>query len=214
MDNVFAKGCRLGVMGGTFDPVHYGHLIAAERAREELALDRVLFVPSGTPPHKLTIAQAPPMDRYQMIRLAIDSNDCCQLSDLEIARGGISFTVDTLRALLDLYKDVQLYFITGADAILEIASWKDPGAILEMCKFIAVSRPGYDLDGVWQVAAAFVADPEKRVIGLGIPGLDISSTEIRERVRTGKSVKYLLPDAVIDFITERGLYRSIQPGES
>ena len=213
MENVFVRGRRLGVMGGTFDPIHFGHLIAAERAGEELLLDQVLFIPAGTPPHKLTIAQAPPMDRYRMIELAIASNDHYRLSDMEITRGGTSFTVDTLKVLLDMYKGAQLYFITGADAILEIASWKAPGEIFKMCKFIAVSRPGYSLDGVWKVAGAFIEDPEKSVIGLGIPGLDISSTEIRERVRRGKSVKYLLPDNVIDFITERGLYRPNRPEE-
>ena len=211
MENVFDQGRRLGVMGGTFDPIHYGHLIAAERAREEMALDEVLFIPSGTPPHKSNDGVAPSIDRYRMIGLAIASNDRYRLSDMEITRGGASYTVDTLRALLDMDKDVQLYFITGADAILEIATWKDPGEILKMCRFIAVSRPGYSLDGIWKVAGAFINDPERSITGLSIPGMDISSTEIRERVREGKSIKYLLPDDVIDFITERGLYRSNRP---
>ena len=208
MDSIFGQGRRLGVMGGTFDPIHYGHLIAAERAREELALDKVLFIPSGIPPHKRAGALALPKDRYLMTGLAIASNACFQLSDIEIVRDGVSYTVDTLKALLELYNDVQLFFITGADAILDIATWKSPGELLSMCNFVAVSRPGYNIDSIWRKAGKYIDRPEKSITGIGIPGLDISSTEIRERVREGKSVKYLLPDDVIDFIAEHGLYRS------
>ncbi|MCL2766371.1 MAG: nicotinate-nucleotide adenylyltransferase [Peptococcaceae bacterium] len=211
MNSVTIRAEKFGVMGGTFDPIHYGHLIAAERAREELALDKVLFIPSGKPPHKQAKTALSSLDRYRMAELAIASNVCFQISDIEIKRDGASYTIDTLKALLELYSGAQFYFITGADAILEIATWKDPVELLSLCNFVAVTRPGYNLDNIWRIAGDFIKFPEKKIIGLTIPGLDISSTEIRGRLREGRSVKYMLPDDVIDFITERGLYRFSGP---
>ena len=208
MDNVTVKESKIGVMGGSFDPIHYGHLIAAERAREELALDKVLFIPSNRQPQKQAKVQSSPLDRYRMTGLAIASNAGFELSDIEIRRGGASYTVDTLVALLDLYSGTQLFFITGADAILGINTWKNPAELLSLCKFVAVTRPGYNLDSIWRIAGDFVKYPEKSIIGLAIPGLELSSTEIRDRVRDGRSIKYMLPDDVIDFIAEQGLYRS------
>jgi len=204
---------RLGVMGGTFDPVHFGHLLAAERAREEFCLDEVLFVPAGRPPHKHSKAGADPWMRYRMTELAISTNENFFLSDMEIERDGPSYTVDTVKTLLELYRGVQIFFITGADAFLEINTWKSTAELLTLCSFVAVSRPGYNMDRIWKIMKAFVEHPEWHVFSLGIPSPDISSTEIRKRVREGRTIKYMLPESVIDFIAEHGLYRSYPPEE-
>jgi len=211
MSKINGQITRLGVMGGTFDPIHYGHLQAAEGARKELDLDRVLFIPAGRPPHKKFGAVASPWQRYMMTGLAIESNDYFQLCDMELEGDQPSYTIDTVKALLGLYTGVQIFFITGADAILEIGTWKKAAELLSLCRFVAIARPGYSMDKIWSIAEAFVINPEERIVGLGIPTPDISSTEIRKRLQRGKTVKYMLPDQVIDFITEQGLYRGSLP---
>jgi nicotinate-nucleotide adenylyltransferase len=208
MDYIFGREYKLGVMGGTFDPIHYGHLIAAENARAELALDQVLFVPTGVPPHKKTMEYTEATIRFQMTALAIASNEFFRVSDLETKRDGPSYTIDTVKALRELYPGVQIYFITGADAILEIATWRNAELLLSMCSFVAVSRPGYAMDDIRGRIGSFFEHPEINIFGMEVPALDISSTEIRKRVREGKTIKYMLPDNVMDFITEQGLYQS------
>lgn len=191
---------RVGIMGGTFDPIHNGHLVCAEEARVQFGLDEVLFIPAGSPWQKDDVSGAE--DRYMMTMLGTSSNDHFSVSRSEIDRGGPTYTLDTLLALKQFYAEgVQLFFITGADAVIEILSWKDPEAVLSAASFIAATRPSYDL--------AKLSDPRfgGRVQVMQIPALEISSTDIRERVRQGRSVRYLVPREVGAYIDSRALYR-------
>ncbi len=196
---------RLGIMGGTFDPIHYGHLRMAEEARQAYALDQVVFVPNGQPPHKTHTRLSSAEDRYQMAKLATASNPHFDCSRVEIDRDGPSYTLDTVRHFRQEYSELDaLYFITGADAILQILTWHQPENLVQQCEFIAATRPGFDLEHFTQVAP-----PEflQRVSFLTIPGLDISSTDLRRRVQEGRSIKYLTPESVEEFVLERRLYR-------
>jgi nicotinate-nucleotide adenylyltransferase len=191
---------RIGIMGGTFDPIHHGHLVAAEEARHALDLGRVIFVPAGDPWQKTDVGVSPAADRYAMVEAAIGDNAAFEASKIDIERSGPTYTIDTLRAVTDLYPDADLYFITGADAILDILSWKDPDEVLDLATFVAVTRPGYDLGKL---------DPVKvsdRVETLEIPALAISSTDVRARVAEGRPIRYLVPGAVAAYIADHGLY--------
>ncbi len=196
---------RMGIMGGTFDPIHYGHLLMAEEARTAFALEQVVFVPNGRPAHKKAYLVSRPEDRYAMTRLATASNPAFACSRLEIDRPGLSYTIDTLTHFRREFPDLEaLYFITGADAILEILTWHDAGKLVDEFQFIAVTRPGFRLEQLGKVVnEQFV----QRVSFLPIPGLEISSTDLRHRVRDGRSIKYLTPEPVEEYIGSRGLYR-------
>lgn len=197
---------RLGIMGGTFDPIHYGHLVTAEQAREALVLDLVLFMPAGSPAFKLDKRVTRAEDRYAMTVLATAANDAFYASRFEIDRPGVTYTVDTLRMLRSHYPDnVELYFITGADAILDIVSWHDAAEIAELATLIAASRPGYDIaQARMRIAAAGIPFDVRYI---EIPALAISSTNIRQRVACGKSARYLTSESVLGFIRKNGLYR-------
>jgi nicotinate-nucleotide adenylyltransferase len=188
-------------MGGTFDPVHNGHLIAAEEARDTFALDRVVFVPTGAPWQKEHRDVSPPEDRYLMTVIATASNPAFDVSRMEIERGGPTYTIDTLRGL-HAQTGADLFFITGADAILQILTWKDPEDVLSLATYIAATRPGHDLAQLESLGDLV----RERVKILSIPALAISSTEIRERVALGRPIRYLVPQAVAHYITKRGLY--------
>ena len=202
---------RLGIMGGTFDPIHYGHLLMAEEARQAFALDEVVFVPNGRPAHKKAYLVSSPEDRYAMTLLATGSNPCFSASRIEIDRPGLSYTIDTLREFHRLYPDLEtLYFITGADAVLEILTWHEYGKLVRECQFIAVTRPGFVLERLPEIVDAAFLD---RVHYLPIPRLEISSTDIRKRVREGRSLKYLTPEPVEAYIHQQGLYRFLPTPE-
>ncbi len=200
------KKCfSLGIMGGTFNPIHHGHLAAAEFVREEFKLDKVLFVPSGKPPHKHKGEIASPEHRWTMALLATDSNECFSVSSVEIDRGGESYTSDTIVELEKIYSaGLNWYFITGADAIAEISTWHKSEKLPKLAKFIAVSRPGYKLD-------MSKIDPRFRrgTYLVEVPALAISSTEIRERIRKGKTIKYLVPEIVEKYIYKNKLYQRL-----
>lgn len=196
-------GRRLGIMGGTFDPIHYGHLVTAEEALVQFTLDEVVFVPTGRPWMKEGREVSPAEDRYLMTVIATASNPRFRVSRTEIDREGPSYTVDTLRALADEHPDAELYFITGADAMYEIFEWKDPDEVLDIAHFIAATRPGYDLRRF--EASASIRHPNVSV--MNIPALAISSTDIRERVREGRPIRYLVPEGVKSYIEKAGLYR-------
>ncbi len=191
-------------MGGTFDPIHHGHLLTAEEALWQFELDEVLFLPTGQPWMKENREVSPPEDRYLMVVIATSSNPRFTVSRLEIERDGPTYTVETLREIRDERGgDVELFFITGADAILEIFQWKDPEEALALAHFIAATRPGYDL-------AAFEQEAPTRHPGISamtIPALAISSTDIRERVRRGVPIRYLVPEGVLTYIEKAHLYR-------
>lgn len=192
-------------MGGTFDPIHYGHLIGAEEARFRFRLEKVIFVPSGQPPHKKEYQVTPARHRLAMVLLATASNPYFIVSTEEIERPGPSYTIDTIRNYRARYGDsLDIYFITGADAILEISTWKENEKLVRLCRFIGITRPGYDLN---QLSHRLPSSYLERIDLLEIPTIDISSTELRERVRRGEPIRYLTPDAVCDYIAKEGLYR-------
>ncbi len=194
-------GLRLGVMGGTFDPIHHGHLVAASEVAAEFELDEVLFVPTGRPGFKqnrdVTLAE----HRYLMTVIATASNPRFTVSRVDVDREGLTYTVDTLRDLRVARPEAELFFITGADALAKILTWKDAGELFTMANFVGVTRPGHTLtvDGL----------PKERVSVLEVPALAISSTDIRSRARAGKPVWYLVPDGVVQYIAKYGLYRGL-----
>jgi nicotinate-nucleotide adenylyltransferase len=200
-----AGGRRIGVMGGTFDPIHIGHLIIAEESRYRFELERVIFVPAGIPPHKPSEPISGREDRYKMTVLAIEDNPAFEASRVEIDRPGPSYTVDTLTEFKRIYgEETRLFFITGADAILQILTWHRPENLRCMCKFIAATRPGYDLREVERRLPQEFLD---QIIFLEVPGVHISSTELRMRAGSGMPIKYLVPAAVESYIINNGLYR-------
>ena len=197
-------GTRLGVMGGTFDPIHYGHLVTAEEALQQFELDGVVFVPTGRPWMKEHEKVSPAEDRYLMTVVATASNPLFRVSRLDVDRDGPTYTVDTLRGIrTEFGDDIGLFFVTGADAVLEIFQWKDPQELFDLAHFIAATRPGFDL-------ADFETHAETRHPGItvmSVPALAISSTDIRARVAQGRPIRYLVPEGVKSYIEKAGLYR-------
>lgn len=190
---------RIGVMGGTFDPVHHGHLVAASEVGSRFGLDEVIFVPTGQPWQKSDREVSPGEHRYLMTVIATASNPRFTVSRVDIDRPGMTYTVDTLRDLAKRRPGAELFFITGADALQQILSWKDSEELLSSAYFIGVTRPGHQLDGSHL--------PAERVRLLEVPALAISSTDCRRRVREGQPVWYLVPDGVVQYISKHGLYR-------
>jgi nicotinate-nucleotide adenylyltransferase len=191
-------GTRLGVMGGTFDPIHVGHLVTAEEALHQFRLDKVVFVPTGRPWMKEHEVVASPKDRSRMVEIGIEPESRFSVSRIEVDRGGQTYTVDTLRALREADPDRELWFITGADAMLEIMRWKEPETLFGLARFIAATRPGYDVASLASHADVSV---------MAIPALAISSTDIRTRVRERRPIRFLVPQGVERYIAEEGLYR-------
>lgn len=198
---------RIAVMGGTFDPIHYGHLVTAEAAMQEYAIDRVLFIPSGRPPHKTDKQISSTEDRYLMTELATETNPRFFCSRIEIDRTGYTYTIDTIHELQNLYPETDIYFITGADAFSEIVTWKNAEELLQSCHFVAATRPGYSRKEATVQIEALLNRHTERLHYLEVPALSISSSDIRERVRQGRSIKYLLPEAVETYILKHELYR-------
>ncbi len=196
---------RLGLMGGTFDPVHLGHLCCAEQVRDACALDAVLFLVAGTPSFKRDLAVTNAAHRLAMCRLAVAENPAFDVSALEAARPGITFTVDTLRQLRAHYpENVELAFIVGADAALALPEWKEADALVDLAEFIVMSRPGSSLAAA---DADRLAQAGFRIRPVAPAALDISSTEVRRRASCGQSIRYLVPEAVRDYVLEHKLYR-------
>ena len=189
---------RIGVMGGTFDPIHHGHLVAASEVAQSFDLDEVVFVPTGRPWHKKTVTV--PEHRYLMTVIATASNPRFTVSRVDIDRVGTTYTIDTLRDIHAAHPDAELFFITGADAVEQILSWKDYDELWELAHFVAVSRPGH--------ALSVSGLPAQDVSLLEIPALAISSTDCRSRVNRGDPVWYLVPDGVVQYISKHHLYRS------
>jgi len=191
---------RIGIMGGTFDPIHHGHLVAASEVADRFALDQVVFVPTGQPWQKGDVAVSPAEDRYLMTVVATASNPRFHVSRVDIDRAGPTYTVDTLRDLRDHFGTAaELYFITGADALERILSWKDVDRLFALAHFVGVTRPGFELTDAHL--------PADTVSLVEVPAMAISSTACRERVAAGKPVWYLVPDGVVQYIAKCGLYR-------
>ena len=211
---------RIGILGGTFNPVHNAHLRIAEESRDLFELDRVIFIPAGTPPHKPLVGELSFADRLEMVRLATGDNPFFAVSDMEGVRGGRSYSVDTLRALGLQYPHDELYFIVGADSFHDISSWHDYPAIFTLCNLICVQRPGCSIASLEKalpvaLACEFCYDATAKRLshssGHGVYALDgvlldISSSHIRLLARAGRSIRYLLPDAVEHYIKEQRLY--------
>ncbi len=200
------KAQRIGIMGGTFDPIHIGHLIIAEEVRERFALEYVLFIPARIPPHKQRSAKEA-IHRYNMVKLAIAGNPCFCISDIEMKRPGPSFTIDTLKELRCQYgSNAELYFIAGTDTIRDLPNWNHHEELLGLCEFIGATRPdgSDDIDDI----IAYFGDLGQRIHRLRVPKLEISSTELRKRLREGRNVRYLLPDAVLQYIKIHGVYKN------
>lgn len=215
---------RIGVLGGTFNPVHFGHLAAAEEVREKLRLDQVLFVPSYLPPHKSSKDIPSALQRLNMVQLAVLGNPYFATSDIEISRRGTSYTVETIQQLRLSYTDAKLFFITGLDAFLDIRTWHQWEKLLKICSFVVLSRPGYlftDLHkiGFLQVPGKTLTELDTGAISQSevktsdftlylqlISHLDISSTNIRKRIQEGRSIKYLLPESVEHYIIKNKIY--------
>ena len=196
---------RLGIMGGTFDPIHNGHLVAAEQALGDLGLDVVVFMPAGRPAFKLDKNVSSGEDRYAMTLLATSDNPHFLASRFEVDREGVTYTADTLELMRRMYPDnVELYFITGADSIADIVHWRDADREASCARLVGATRPGYDLDHARANIAAspFAFD----VTYLEVPALAISSSYLRDRVRAGQSLRYLTPEPVSGYIQKHGLY--------
>ncbi len=199
----------LGILGGTFDPVHYGHLLAGEWAREVYRLDQLVFMPAARPPHKDLAGVLGSQHRSRMVELAVNDNPGFSVSTLEQEREGFSYTVDTVRYYLQEYPGVEIYFIIGVDALQLIYTWKDVEQLVELCQFIVVTRPGYILDKSDPALQSLPDALWERLTLLSIPGLEISSSDIRRRVSKGLSIRYLLPPAVEKYIQENNLYKNL-----
>jgi nicotinate-nucleotide adenylyltransferase len=190
---------KIGILGGTFNPIHIGHLILAEEIREKLNLGKVIFVPTYIAPHKDNVCVAKAKDRFQMIKLAIRGNQFFSVSDREIKRKGLSYTIDTLKEFKKQYTNKELYFITGSDLLNYLNEWKDLNEIIKMVKFVVVTRPGYPLEKI----PSYIQTQAIRAV-------DISAFEIRQAIKEGKSFRYLVADTVYDYINKHKLYRKMQ----
>ena len=211
---------KLGLFGGTFDPIHWGHLRSAEEVREAFSLDRVLFVPASHPPHRKKRPGASGPDRMEMVRLAVAENPCFEVSDVELKRSGKSYSIDTIRHFVHTRPEGSFYFILGLDAFRGIGSWHEVQEIFPLCHFIVTSRPGCDepvsLETIpVAVRSGFCYDASKNLYRHGsgtylyfisLTDLAISASQIRERLREGRSIRYLVPSEVTAYIDRKGLY--------
>jgi nicotinate-nucleotide adenylyltransferase len=192
---------RIGVMGGTFDPIHHGHLVAGSEVAHRFALEEVVFVPTGEPYQKDNRRVSAPEDRYLMTVIATASNPRFSVSRVDIDRPGPTYTIDTLRDLHKAYQDADLYFITGADALAKMMTWHDADELFSLAHFVGCTRPGHRLTGAGL--------PDGKVSLVEIPALAISSSECRARVAAGEPVWYLVPDGVVQYIAKRRLYGGV-----
>lgn len=205
----FENCTKIAIMGGTFDPIHHGHLASAETVRAEFGFDKIIFIPSGIPPHKDAKHVTDCERRYLMTSNAIASNDFFDISRIEIEREGNTYTIDTVKEIKQQYShsNTELYFITGADAVLEILTWYNAEELLQICSFIAITRPGYQNQKLSEQVEYLRREKKANIFFLEVPALAISSTDIRDRVQHGKPIKYLVPDSVENFIYKYRLYQ-------
>lgn len=195
---------KVGIMGGTFDPLHMGHMIAAEAARDTYDLEEVWFMPSHIPPHKHE-AGVSGADRLAMVQEAVQNHEAFRTLDWEVVRGGVSYTYETIRRLQEEYPHVDLYFIIGADMVQYLPKWEKIDELVQRLTFIGVNRPGTKLN--IDALPGFIAE---KVLLADMPQVDISSTMLRERAAAGKSIRYMVPEAVFEYVQRSGLY-GIQP---
>jgi nicotinate-nucleotide adenylyltransferase len=202
-------GRRVAIFGGTFNPVHLGHLVAAQDAHELTGMDRTIWIPVAEPPHKRSPDLACGEDRLRMLELALEGDDRFATSDVEIRRAGPSYSIDTVRALQQKMPGAEMHFFIGSDSLADLHTWREIGALLDLCRFVTVTRPGFDPG---TMTPHWLRLPEEACVSLRESLVDahpvsISSSEVRERVARGASIRYLVPSAVARWIGERGLYR-------
>ncbi len=199
---------RVGILGGTFNPPHVGHLVCAQAAWDQLGLDRVVLMPAGLPPHKEVASDPGPEARYELCRLAVGDDERLDVSRLELARPGRSYTVDTLRALHDRDPQDDVTFIVGGDMARSLPTWREPESVLSLATLAVAERAGSDREDVRGELRALGGATADRVVFFDMPRIDVSSSLVRERVATGRPIRYLVPDAVAAAIGENGWYRA------
>jgi len=202
---------RIGIFGGSFDPIHTAHLLLAEQACDVLGLERVIFVPARLPPHKDPAALTSARDRLKMVRLAVADNPRLTVSDIELRREGPSYTVDTIRAMRRrLGKGAELFFLIGGDTVAELPTWRDVSGLVELCTVVPLSRPGVRKPPVSALISALGKKEARGILSrtIKMPLLDISATDVRARVSEGRSIRYLVPPAVEEYIRRKLLYKS------
>lgn len=197
---------KYGIFGGSFNPIHYGHLMICEYIKEEMDLDKVIFIPTGNPPHKDLGVSAE--DRYEMVRLAISPNPDFEISDIETTRVNLSYTVDTIRELKKIYKEEKLYFLIGLDSLFQLKTWKKIDDLSQEIEFVVALRPGYiDKEEINREIDFLRDNFGTRINLIKTPLYEISSTDLRDRIHEGKSLRYLIPKKVLDYIEESGFYK-------
>ena len=199
---------RVGIFGGTFDPIHLGHLVLAEQCREQCQLDQVWLIPAAEPPHKQANMISSAKIRCEMIQLAIAGNPFFHLNTIELDRSGPSFTVTTLEQLAAHHSSVEFILMIGADSLRDLAHWRQPARILELATIAAVNRGERELPDLGELRAIVGSAADERIIPVTMPGIDISATEIRSRIRAGRSIRYLVPNAVEMYIDQQSLFRN------
>lgn len=214
----FVSARKVGILGGTFDPIHYGHLVVAEDTWWQLGLDAVLFVPAGEPPHKRGRPISAAAHRVAMVELAIAGNPHFHLSRVDVDRPGVSYSVETVDLLRrSLGPETTLYFIVGGDALSELPTWREPERLANICQIVAVNRPGYPPVDLHRLEPT-IPGASERIRQLVVPSFDISSSELRQRVAIGRPITYLTPDPVVRYIQEHHLYQppagSVSTGEA
>jgi nicotinate-nucleotide adenylyltransferase len=210
MVSMKSESLRIGICGGTFDPIHMGHLTIAELVRCEYNLDKVLFIPSGMPPHKDLKAVTDPIHRLNMVKCAVSSNKHFEVIDAEVEREGYTYTVDTLKQLHSMYlPDTDFYYIIGADVVMDLLTWKRTEEVFKLTKFVAVMRNGFNdrviNDSINSLRKDYSVDIER----FEVPLIEISSTFIRERIKNDQSIKYLVSEGVEEYINRNNLYKGI-----
>ncbi len=198
---------KIGIMGGTFNPIHMGHLIAAQEVLNRMNMDKIIFIPTGNPPHKNKREVISAIDRYEMVKLAVESNDGFKVSDIEVKREGQTYSYDTLKELHNMYYETQFYFIIGFDTLKEIDTWKRVSDVCSMTKFIVVNR-GNTCSEIKKEILGKENKYKCNFILVDIPDIKISSTDIRDRIKSNKSIKYLVTNEVEGYIKQKGLYLS------
>ncbi|UZQ86738.1 nicotinate-nucleotide adenylyltransferase [Thermoclostridium stercorarium] len=199
----------LGIFGGSFNPIHSGHLILAEFIREEFKLDRIIFIPTGNPPHKKVGDLERAQYRYDMVKLAIEDNPFFDISDIELKREGFSYTSDTLKKMKEIYPDEELFFICGGDSIIQFPTWHEIGTIFELASIIVAERPNVLKEKLENMINEFREKYGARILCSSAPHIGISASEIRKRLKQGLSVRYMVPRAVYEYIEKNNLYRGV-----
>ncbi len=206
---------RIGLMGGSFDPIHMGHLVLAEQVREKLDLDQVIFIPSGNPPHKERSGLSPWIHRYKMVEAAIASNPCFKVSSIEMDPNVVHYSAETVQKIKAQDEEGHTYFfIAGADALLDLEKWRSCQTLLTECTFVGATRPGFNLEILLEAVDALQKKYGQPIKLIEISALEVSASEVRKRVSCGLSARYLVTDAVYTYMTEQGLYRDKEDGES